>query len=91
MTELPFTFHNDNNPKNVTMTPAELVFSAQLVSWWTSFVATGDPNAISNQALQLPKWDPVERKNVVLNLTSTIEDSVEVGRGGMLPVPCRRF
>lgn len=80
--QLPFTFHNDANPRNVTMTPEELVFSAQLVSWWTSFVSTGDPNAISGQAFQLPKWDPVARQNVVLNLTSTVEDSVEVGAEG---------
>ena len=78
MTELPFTFHNDNNPRNVSMTPSEWAFSAQLVSWWTSFVSTGDPNAISGQAFQLPKWDPVARQNGVLNLTSTVEDSVEV-------------
>lgn len=79
MTELPFTFHNSQNPLNVTaFTPAEAAFSAQLTSWWGSFVSTGNPNTLANQQFQLPAYTPQGRELVVLNLTSVVENTTEL-------------
>ncbi len=76
---LPFTFHNSQNPLNVTaFTPAEAAFSAQLTSWWGSFVSTGNPNTLANQQFQLPAYTPQGRELVVLNLTSVVENTTEL-------------
>jgi carboxylesterase type B len=82
MAELPFTFDTGNQASealNMTgFTPAEDAFSAQLLSWWGSFVNTGNPNTLANQPFQLPVYTPAGRELVVLNLTSTVENTTDL-------------
>jgi hypothetical protein len=79
---LPFTFNTGDSVAaelNFTgFTSAEVSFAAQLTSWWGSFVATGDPNARANQQFQLPAYTPQGRQLVVLNITSTVENTTEL-------------
>lgn len=76
--ELPFTFHNDVPSQNATFTPAEVVLATTMVDYFTSFAIYGNPNANSNQPFPFPAWDPVNRTNIVFNLTLTTESSADM-------------
>ncbi|APU19539.1 carboxylesterase/lipase family protein [Actinoalloteichus sp. GBA129-24] len=55
------------------LTPAQLVLSDQMISYWTNFARSGDPNGVG-----LPDWAPFDEADNVLSLAP--------GDAGIAPV-----
>ena len=71
--ELPFVFHNTGYPSNATdfkFTAKEAQFSENIVSYWTNFFQTGNPNNGSNGVpIQWPVFLNSTRSTLLLNAT----------------------
>lgn len=75
--ELPFVFHNDVPSQNATFTPAEVALSSAMVTMWTNFAKTGNPNSGANGTAGFvwPAWDVTNKFTAVLNDTMVVESA----------------
>ena len=68
--ELPFVFHE--LPSFASFTPDEEAFSLRMGERWTNFAKGVPPST------DWPSWDPSTRSTLVLNISETVESSVEL-------------
>merc|ERR1719498_299602 len=64
--ELAFVFHPDASRLNLTFTQDELVLSADMESYWGSFIRTGNPNAKGSTATVWPEFNSNTQQTMLL-------------------------
>jgi hypothetical protein len=77
--ELPYVWGGVDNYANVSLTPTEMTLSARVMTFWTNFAATGNPNG-RRSAAQI--WPAYSARNIatIMNIDTTPDS-------GPIPLP----
>jgi len=85
MMEVPFVFHNS---ANYTFSPEEMTLSDELLSYWTTFARTSNPNSNTNPAaVEWPAYNSSSKLNLKLSVPSVVESTENGQNSGAGTVP----
>jgi para-nitrobenzyl esterase len=61
--------------------PEDYALSEQMMSYWTNFARTGDPNGIDGNGQRLPEWPKYANGDPVLHLDHLTTSRPDENRG----------
>jgi len=78
--DIEYVFGTLDTRPGAVWRPEDYTLSDQMMSYWTNFAKTGDPNGVDGKGDKLPEWPKYGEGDPVLHLDSTITSRPDENR-----------